>query len=162
MNLLSARARTFATLSALSALFAPLQAQTATPGLGSLAGCWQGGSGTRVIEEQWLKARGGVMLGTARTTSGDTMRNYEFTELRLAGDSVTYIAMPVGQQRTEFRGRMTGPHGFVVENLANDFPTHVGYELVTRDSLSAWIEGPAGAEKRRIPYAYRRVACEES
>ena len=108
-----------------------------------------------------MRARGGVMLGAARTVSGEALRNYEFSELRLAGDSVTFVAMPVGQQRTAFTGRMTGTRAFVVQNMANDFPTHVGYELVTRDSLSAWIEGPDGGTTRRIPYAYRRVPCED-
>jgi hypothetical protein len=108
-----------------------------------------------------MRARGGVMLGSARTVSGANLRNYEFNELRLVGDSVTYIALPIGQQRTEFKGRITGPRAFVVENPAHDFPTHLGYELVTRDSLSAFIEGPGGSGKKRIPYAYRRVACED-
>jgi hypothetical protein len=100
------------------------------------------------------------MLGAARTVVGGTVRNHEFTELRLAGDSVTFTAMPSGQQRTMFTGRMTGPGSFVVENLGNDFPTHVGYQMVGRDSLSAWIEGPGKSGTRRIPYGYRRVPCE--
>lgn len=147
-------------VAALSVLSVPVRAQAPATGLSWLAGCWQGGTGTRVVEEQWMAARGGIMLGMARTASGDAIRNYEFSELRLAGDSVTFVAMPSGQQRTEFKGRMTGPRAFVVQNMANDFPTHVAYELVTRDSLSAWIEGPANGGTRRIPYAYRRVRCE--
>ena len=50
---------------------------------------------------------------------------------------------------------------FIVNNPSNDFPTSVGYSLVSRDSLSAWIEGRDGGETRRIPYAYHRVSCEE-
>lgn len=148
-------------LSALSTVSAvSLQAQAPAQRLAWLAGCWQGGSGARIVEEQWMAARGGVMLGAARTVAGDAVRNYEFSELRITGDSVVFVAMPVGQARTEFRGRFTGPRAFVVENLANDFPTHVSYDLVSRDSLSAWIEGPAQGGTRRIPYAYRRVPCE--
>ena len=56
---------------------------------------------------------------------------------------------------------MTGPHAFVVNNPKNDFPTTVGYTLVSRDSLSAFIEGMQGSEKQRIPYEYHRVSCEE-
>ena len=82
-------------------------------------------------------------------------------ELRLRGDSVDYIVTPIGQQRTTFSGSMTGAHGFTVRNPTNNFPTTVGYELVSRDSLSAWIEGTDGAQKRRIPYVYHRVSCEE-
>lgn len=101
------------------------------------------------------------MLGSGRTSSGDAVRSIEFAELRLRGDTVEYVATPVGQQRTAFMGTMTGPHAFVVSNLANDFPTSVGYELVNRDSLSAWIEGMQGSERKRIPYAYHRVPCED-
>lgn len=133
----------------------------AAEGLTWLAGCWQGGSGSRVIEEQWMRPRNAVMLGSARTSSGDAVKAIEFVELRLRGDSVDYIVTPIGQERTTFRGSMTGARAFIVSNPSNDFPTSVGYELVTRDSLSAWIEGMQGSEKRRIPYTYHRVSCEE-
>jgi len=133
----------------------------AADGLAWLAGCWQGGGGNRTIEEQWMRPRNTVMLGSARTSSGDAVKAIEFVELRLRGDSVDYIVVPTGQQRTTFRGSMTGARAFIVSNPSNDFPTSVGYELLTRDSLSAWIEGRQGAELRRIPYVYHRVSCEE-
>lgn len=133
----------------------------AAAGLNWLAGCWEGGSGSRVIEEQWMRPRNAVMLGSARVSAGEAVREVEFVELRLRGDSVDYIVMPGGQQRVTFRGGLAGAHGFIVSNPSNDFPTSVGYELVTRDSLSAWIEGKQGSETRRIPYTYHRVACEE-
>lgn len=108
-----------------------------------------------------MRPRNSVMLGSARTSAGDAVRSIEFVELRLRGDSVDYIVTPVGQSRTTFSGSMTGAHAFVVNNPKNDFPTTVGYELVSRDSLSAWIEGMQGSEKKRIPYAYHRVSCED-
>lgn len=149
----------FVSFVALGVLSTSGHAQVQGGHLDWLAGCWQGGAGSRFIEEQWMAERGGVLLGMARTLAGGTLRSWEFSELRLKGDSVTFIAMPQGQQRTEFRGRLTGARSFVVENAANDFPTHVGYEAVDRDSLSAWIEGPSSSGTRRIPYGYRRVAC---
>ena len=109
-----------------------------------------------------MRPRNGVMLGSARVSAGEAVRSIEFTELRIQGDSVEYIASPIGQQRTTFRGSMTGAHAFTVSNPTNDFPTTVGYELVSRDSLSAWIEGMQGSDRRRIPFVYHRVACEES
>ena len=108
-----------------------------------------------------MRPRNATMLGTARVSAGEAVKEVEFVELRLRGDSVDYIVLPGGQQRTTFRGSMTGPHAFIVSNPANDFPTSVGYELATRDSLNAWIEGKQGSETRRIPYSYHRVACEE-
>ena len=131
------------------------------PGLPWLAGCWQGGAGNRVIEEQWMRPRNAVMLGSARVSAGDTVKEIEFVELRLRGDSVDYIVTLMDQQRTTFSGRMAGTRGFTVHNPANSFPTTVGYELVNRDSLSAWIEGEHQGQKRRIPYNYHRVTCEE-
>ncbi len=133
----------------------------AAAGLAWLAGCWQGGAGSRVIEEQWMRPRGAVMLSSARTTSGDAVKAIEFVELRLRGDSVDYIVTPLGQERTTFTGTMTGPHAFAVHNPKNDFPTTVGYQLVGRDSLSAWIEGMQESGKQRISFDYHRVACEE-
>lgn len=139
----------------------PSGGQDAPEGLSWLAGCWQGGVGSRVIEEQWMRPRNGVMLSSARTSLDKAVKAIEFVELRLRGDSVDYIVIPVGQERRTFRGSMTGPHAFTVSDPTNDFPTSVGYSLVGRDSLSAWIEGMQGPEKRRIPYEYHRVPCEE-
>lgn len=108
-----------------------------------------------------MRPRSAVMLGSARVSAGETVKEIEFVELRLRGDSVDYIVTPIGQQRTTFTGGMTGAHGFTVRNPTNKFPTSVGYELVGRDSLSAWIEGMDGSQARRIPYVYHRVSCEE-
>ena len=33
-----------------------------------LQGCWELSSGNRVVEEQWTRPRGGIMLGVGRTT----------------------------------------------------------------------------------------------
>ena len=103
----------------------------------------------------------GTMLGSARTRSGEAIRSIEFVELRLRGDSLDYIVSPSREPWTTYSGTMTGPHAFVVRNPTHGFPTSVGYELVNRDSLSAWIEGTDGTEVKRIPYAYHRVACED-
>jgi len=46
-------------------------------GLKWLAGCWLMRSGALTIEEQWLAPGGGILLGTSRTTRGDSLVAYE-------------------------------------------------------------------------------------
>ena len=41
-------------------------------------GCWERRAGTRIVEEQWMSARAGTMMGMARTVRGDTVVEYEF------------------------------------------------------------------------------------
>ena len=108
-----------------------------------------------------MRPRNGTLLGAARVSSSDAVRTIEFAEIRTQGDSVDYITTAGGDGRVTFSGAMTGPHSFVANNPTHDFPTTVGYDLLSRDSLSAWIEGMDGAQKRRIPYVYHRVACED-
>jgi hypothetical protein len=37
--------------------------------VGWIAGCWQHSAGARLIEEQWMRPRAGLMLGVSRTGS---------------------------------------------------------------------------------------------
>jgi hypothetical protein len=139
---------------------APAQAQRSYPvdALRWLSGCWEGRQGATTIEEQWTLPRAGTLLGTARTTDTVRTRAFEYLHVFSVGDTIVYAATPSGQQRAEFRGRVTTANEIVFENPAHDFPQRIGYRR-HGDSLSAFIEGPRGGTVRRIPYSYRRVPC---
>lgn len=126
-----------------------------------LAGCWESRSGTRLIEERWSPARGGVMLETGRTTKGDQLVEYEFVVLHLA-PTLAYEAHPSGQSPTTFPLKQSTDSTVVFENLQHDFPQRVAYERRGADSLLAWIEGPAGGSTKRIEFRYGKVSCEQS
>ena len=78
----------------------PAQETAGDPGLesvGWLAGCWELRSGDRVTIEMWMPPAGGLMLGSARTVAGETLREYEQVMLRVVEGAVVYTARPSGQ-----------------------------------------------------------------
>ena len=124
-----------------------------------LAGCWELRAGARLVEEQWLAPRGGMLLGVGRTTRGDSVVEYEFMRIYTRGDTVVFAATPSGQPAAEFRGAMPSAELVTFENPAHDFPQRVQYRRVTRDSIVARVEGTQGGMVRGIDYPYRRVTC---
>src|SRR5262245_14656546 len=67
-----------------------------------LQGCWQMTSGDRVVEEQWMAPRAGVMLNAGRTVRGDTLVEYEWVLLAERDGKLTYEAHPSGQPAAVF------------------------------------------------------------
>jgi hypothetical protein len=99
------------------------------------------------------------MLGTGRTVRGDSLIEYEFVVLRESGERLAYEAHPSGQSGATFQSIALTDSSVTFENLANDFPTRVGYNRRGADSVVAWISGSRGGTNRRIEFLYRRVAC---
>jgi len=127
--------------------------------VGWLQGCWQMTAGDRVVEEQWMAPRAGVMLSAGRTVRGTTLVEYEWVLLREKDGTLEYEAHPSGQPSAVFTARSATENEVVFENPAHDFPQRVGYRR-DKDSLLAWIEGTAGGKLRRVEFPYRRVACQ--
>ena len=130
-----------------------------TSALAWMAGCWERRAGTRLVEEQWMAPRGGLMLGVSRTTRGDTLVEFEALRIEEAGDTLVYVASPSRQATTRFRA--AGVQGDTVrfEDPAHDFPQRVAYVRRGADSLLAWIEGTQGGRPRRVEFPYARVEC---
>src|SRR3970040_657967 len=47
-----------------------------------LAGCWERAAGERQVEEQWMRPRGGTMLGMSRTVTGGRTSEFEHMRIR--------------------------------------------------------------------------------
>ncbi len=143
----------------LSAAPTPSQDATGAQRLGWIAGCWERTNGPTIIEEQWMRPRGGAMLGVSRTTRRDTV--VEFEQLRIfdRGGRTVYAAQPSGQALTEFEAAVTTDTAVTFENPTHDFPQRIIYRRRGADSLIARIEGMRGGQLRGIDFPYRRVAC---
>jgi uncharacterized protein DUF6265 len=127
--------------------------------VGWLQGCWQLTAGDRIVEEQWMAPRAGVMLNAGRTVRGSQLIEYEWVLLREKDGVLEYEAHPSGQASAVFTARTTTDNEVVFENPAHDFPQRVGYKR-DGDSLLAWIDGTTGGKSRRVEFPYKRVACE--
>ena len=127
--------------------------------VGWLQGCWQLTAGDRVVEEQWMAPRAGIMLSMGRTTRASRLVEYEWVLLRERNGVLEYEAHPSGQPSAVFTAEMATSSEVVFENPAHDFPQRVGYRR-DGDSLLAWIEGTNDGKSRRVEFPYRRVACQ--
>lgn len=135
------------------------QDQSLTP-LRWLAGCWSLNRGHRLTTEMWMAPDGGLMLGASRTVAGSTTQEWEQLRLSVRDGRVVYTASPSGQAQTEFSATTVSDTGFVVENLAHDFPQRIIYRRRGADSLIARIEGNTPGGPRGIDFPMRRVRCE--
>lgn len=127
--------------------------------LGWLAGCWERLSGPRLVEEQWTRPRGGLMLGVGRTVQGDSLVEYEQVRVFERGGKLVYAAQPSGQAPAEFTSTVVSDSAVVFENLGHDFPQRVMYRRLGADSLVARIEGMRHGQLRGVDFPYVRVAC---
>jgi hypothetical protein len=127
--------------------------------VGWLAGCWELGSGGRVVEEQWTRPRGGLMLGVGRTVRGDSLVEYEQVRIFERGGRLVYGASPSGQTPAEFESTQVSDSAVTFENLGHDFPQRVMYRRPAPDSLIGRVEGMSRGKLRGVDFPYARVAC---
>lgn len=140
----------------------PRQGPTVVGQLRWMSGCWQGHSrdGSRVIDEQWMTPRGGMMLGMSRTVRGDSaVLEFEHLAIVERQGRVVYHAEPSEQQPADFTGRVVTDTLVIFENLEHDFPQRVLYRKRGADSVIARIEGMRGGQVRGIDFPYARVPC---
>jgi Domain of unknown function (DUF6265) len=127
--------------------------------VGWMAGCWEQSAGARVIEEQWMRPRAGLMLGVSRTVVGDSLREYEQVALFERGGRLVYAATPARQPPAEFESIAVSDSAVTFENPTHDFPQRVIYRRRGADSLLARVEGMRRGQLRGSDYPYRRVPC---
>jgi hypothetical protein len=139
---------------------APAVAQAPRVGrLSWLAGCWERASGRRTVEEQWMRPRGGVMLGAGRTVEGDSLVEFEQVMILERGGRLVYAARPSGQAPAEFGSIAVTDSSITFENPEHDFPQRIRYRRVGGDSMAARIEGTRDGRVRGVAFRYRRNAC---
>jgi hypothetical protein len=138
-----------------------IQAQAATDiaSISWLAGCLELRTPTRLVEEQRMAAHAGTMLGMGRTSNAKGLAEYELTLIKQDGARLLYEAHPSGQPATTFVASVANGDSVVFGDPTHDFPQHVGYRRVGRDSVLAWIDGKMRGAQRRIEFPYRRVTC---
>jgi hypothetical protein len=139
----------------------PDGAAPSSPRFAWLAGCWRLEANGRVIDESWMAARGGTMLGMSRTVRGDSLVSYEFLRLFTRGDSLVYAARPSGQAPAEFTAPLPARDEISFANPAHDFPQRIVYRRVSDDAIEARVEGTIGGRERVQRFPYRRSSCTE-
>jgi len=134
------------------------QAQDVTK-LSWMTGCWELSRGSMVIEEQWTKPRGGIMLGVSRTVKGDKAVSTEFLKIAPEGGVLVYTPRIGNREPVPFKLLRISETEVVFENPTHDFPQRIIYRK-QEGGLFARIEaGEKGKEKGQdIPM--KKVGCE--
>ena len=81
----------------------PAQAAPRVGQVGWLAGCWERKAGQRVVEEQWTRPRGGLMLGAGRTVDGDSLVEFEQVRILERAGHLVYGPGPRDRSRPSSR-----------------------------------------------------------
>lgn len=113
-----------------------------------LAGSWVSEEEGRVVEEQWMAPRGGVMLGVHRTVEADGGAFFEYLRIVDEEYGVVYVASPRGGEATSFRLVEMGRDRVTFENRDHDFPQRILYWKDVQGHLWARAEG----EGRRLEW----------
>ena len=127
-----------------------------------LSGCWEMRSGTRLIEERWTTPRGGLLLGTSRTSRNDSIIEFEQIRIETRPTGIYFVASPSRQATAEFKATAILDSLAAFENPDHDFPNKISYRKLGADSVIATVEGPRGGQTRTIAFPYRRVSCDAS
>ena len=137
------------------------QAQEASPigRLAWLAGCWESVRGERRIEEQWMRPRGGTMLGMSRTVTGDRTIEFEYMQIREQEGRLVFTSKPSGQQEASFDSISLTASEVVFEDAAHDFPQRIMYRHLADGSLQARIEGKRAGTPQSVDFPMRPAVC---
>jgi hypothetical protein len=143
-----------------SLLLAATSALPASPPAASaldwIAGHWCSEAGQERVEEQWLPARGDMLIGVSRTTKGERTVSFELMRIVASDAGLAFIAQPNGTPPVTFRWTTGGADWARFENPAHDFPQLVEYGR-NGDKLRARIAGPGKDGKlTTISFEYER------
>ena len=122
-----------------------------------LADSWCSGSGEQRVEEHWLPAAGGLMLGVSRSLVPGRKAQFEFLRIELIEGRPVYLAQPGGRPATAFKQAEAGPDWVTFSNPEHDFPQQIAYRR-SGAALTATISGP-GPDAKPLRIELRYTAC---
>lgn len=110
-------------------------------------------------EERWGEARGGAMLGTSLSGSGDRATGFEFMRIVSDEAGLAFWGSPGGAPAVRFgmthvESRADGGFTIVFENPAHDYPQRVEY-LREGETLIATVSAADGGNPMR--WSFRAV-----
>lgn len=110
-------------------LSAPLGAQSVARSLPEwMAGTWMTEDGANWSDEVWTDARGGLMLGVARTGFGPRLDSWEVTQIRQKPDgTISFLVQPQGKPAAEFPMVLVSDEAIEFANPAHDYPQRIRY-----------------------------------
>lgn len=108
-----------------------------------MSGYWVASKGGATLEELWMPASGGMMVGLNRSAYANGRSMFEYLRIAETDSSIVYLASPGGAVAVPFTLTTVTSTRAVFENLAHDFPQRIIYSL-SGDQLTARIEDESG------------------
>lgn len=128
--------------------------------LHSLQGLWKMETGRGAIYEEWQVNADNKLTGRSyRITNADTII-MERIELYRQGIDIIYSPIVTdqnNQQPVAFKLISNTDGRYVFENKEHDYPQRVIYNLVSKDTVHARIEGTRNGQERGSDFRYSRV-----
>jgi Domain of unknown function (DUF6265) len=117
-------------------------------------GTWTQTKADSVVQESWLGPRGKLLMGVSLTSSGKGKASFEYMRIVETPDGLVFYANPNGGPAVAFALKESSDRRVVFENLANDFPHRVIYQLVANRKLHARIEGRVAGKSRSMDWQF--------
>lgn len=116
--------------------------------LSFLLGRWQQVDGPATIEERWVRSPDGDLLGSGRVTVQGMLGFAEALSIVRAGDTLTFVAWPTGQDPTPYQRARSAPNEIEFANPNHDFPQRIRYSRVDDHTLTAEATGVVNGEPK--------------
>ncbi|MCL6740109.1 DUF6265 family protein [Sphingomonas sp. RB56-2] len=122
-----------------------------------LSGCWeQRTEAGQWTEECWTDTRGGVMIGSGRTGTGDSVGHWEWMRIERGTDgSITFYGSPKGAPAVGFKATEADAKSVTFINASHDYPQRLRY-VATDTGLDAEVSLADGSKPER--WSYKRTA----
>lgn len=109
--------------------------------------------------ESWVKVNDDYLQNKGFYVKGNDTVVTERVALRKTKNEINYISTVEDQNNKQpiaFKLTSSENNVFVFENPEHDFPKRIVYELISADSIHAWIDaGKTGASERQDFYYHR-------
>ncbi|HEY0676668.1 MAG TPA: DUF6265 family protein [Chitinophagaceae bacterium] len=128
--------------------------------LKQLEGTWKMQTEKSAIYESWKIGSPQQLLGRSYTIRGTDTLVLENVKLEETNNKIFYIPLVTNQNRGRpvlFTLVSAERSKFIFENKLHDFPQRVIYNIVSKDSIHAWIEGTKNGKERRSDFYYKKV-----
>jgi len=125
-----------------------------------LNGSWTMAEKDGVVTEEWKLINDSLMEGRSDFIKRDTIIPFETIKLYKKDTSFYYEAKAAGQNNelpVGFRITSISDTSFVAENPEHDFPKRITYQLITKDSFHAFIDGGPSMSEKKSDFYYSRI-----
>jgi hypothetical protein len=127
--------------------------------LNALQGTWRMETSSGALYESWTNTNDTLMQSNSYKLKEKDTVLLEQVSLQHTKDGIFYIPVVKENNMKPVSFKLTSNNNnlFVFENPLHDFPKRIVYEIVSADSLHAYIDGgPANASKRS-DYFFKRI-----